>query len=40
MQKALLRPLALTTYEPILQVLSAYFAFVYGTLYRTSAYIT
>ncbi|KAI0333400.1 MFS polyamine transporter [Cubamyces sp. BRFM 1775] len=33
MRKALLRPLALATYEPILQVLSAYFAFVYGTLY-------
>ncbi|KAI0771680.1 MFS polyamine transporter [Trametes elegans] len=32
-QKALLRPFALAIHEPIIQVLSLYLSFVYGTLY-------
>ncbi|CDO69456.1 hypothetical protein BN946_scf184817.g16 [Trametes cinnabarina] len=32
-QKALVRPFALSIYEPIIQVLAAFLSFVYGTLY-------
>jgi len=33
--KALLRPFKLLMYEPIMQLLGLYLAFIYGLLYRT-----
>ena len=33
--KALLRPFKLFIYEPIMQLLGLYLAFIYGVLYRT-----
>lgn len=34
MTKALIRPFALFTQEPIIQLLGIYMAYLYGTLYR------